>query len=167
MGLGLTVPLMLITKAENGRQHNLAIGLGIVLVTGFISAGVAVVNKIAIDAAVPIFGTVLYTSLGILCTTVFIIVLKNGVRSVLMHIKNDTTPLLVFYSSLRASLISLSLFAMLYAYTQGGTLAVVQTVHSMYILIPIVLAIVFYNEHWNIQKVIAIILSVAALAFLQ
>ena len=55
---------------------------------------------------------------------------------------------------------------MLFAFSVGGTLAVVQTIHSMYILIPIVLAIIFYNEYWNLQKAAAIVLSVVSLAFL-
>jgi len=33
-------------------------------------------------------------------------------------------------------------------------------------LIPIVLAVIFYNEHWNWQKAAAIGLSIVSLAFL-
>jgi uncharacterized membrane protein len=57
------------------------------------------------------------------------------------------------------------MFFIFYAYGNGGTLGVVQTINSMYILIPIVLAIYFYKEHWNAQKMLAVVLSVVALAF--
>jgi uncharacterized membrane protein len=55
---------------------------------------------------------------------------------------------------------------MLFAFSEGGSLSVVQTIHSMYILIPIVLAVIFFKEHMNWQKVVAIVFSVVSLAFL-
>jgi len=48
-----------------------------------------------------------------------------------------------------------------------GTLSIVYTVQSLYILIPIILSIIIYKEHWNARKVVAIILSIAALALLK
>ena len=73
---------------------------------------------------------------------------------------------MVVISCGRGALLVLSLGSGLYALSYGGPVAIVYTVTAMYILIPIVLAIIFYNEHWNTQKVIAIIISVAALALL-
>ena len=48
-----------------------------------------------------------------------------------------------------------------------GSLGVVYAIQSLYILIPIILSIVIYKEHWNVRKIFAIILSLAALAFLR
>ena len=94
------------------------------------------------------------------------IVYKKGIRKIFYTIKEDTSAGLLWVSTMRAVLITIGLALMVYAFETGGPLAIVQTIHSMYILIPIVLAIIFYNEHWNLQKVVAIVLSVAALALL-
>lgn len=164
--LGLTVPLLLITKAENGRQINLKAGLILVLLTGLTSATAAALNKFVIDAGVGVLVGLFYSSLGVFVGTVITIIFKKGFRSTLRHIKTDSDAKLVFYGSLRAIFISLGFGLILYAYAHGGTLAVVQTISSMYILIPVVLSIIFYSEHWNLQKAAAIILSVASLALL-
>jgi drug/metabolite transporter (DMT)-like permease len=60
-----------------------------------------------------------------------------------------------------------SFAAFLFAFAEGGPLAIVYTVHSLYILIPIVLSIIFFNEHWNMRKVAAIAASIAALVLLR
>lgn len=60
----------------------------------------------------------------------------------------------------------MSLGLILFAYTIGGGLAVVHTILSLYIIITIVLSIIFYNEHWNLQKIAAVTLSIAALGLL-
>lgn len=167
MLLGLTVPLLLITKAENGRQLNLKAGLVLVLLTALASASAAALNKFVIDAGVAVLVGLFYSSLGVFIGTVITIIFKRGLWSTYRHIQTDSDARLIFYGSLRAIFISLSFGFILYAYVHGGTLAIVQTVHSMYILIPIVLSIIFYKEHWNLQKAIAIVLSVAALALLS
>lgn len=166
MLLGLLVPLLLITKAENGRQMNLKAGLLFVLLTALTSAFAAALNKLVIDAGVSVLSGLFYASLGVFIGTVLTIIAKKGIKYTYRHIEADSSPSLIFYGALRAVFISLGFGLILYAYAHGGTLAVVQTIHSMYILIPIVLSIVFYNEHWNLQKAVAIILSVAALALL-
>ena len=166
MLLGLTVPLLLITKAENGRQNNLKSGLILILLTALTSATAAALNKLVIDSGINILTGLFYSSIGVFLGTIITIIFKRGFLSTYQHIKNDSTLKLVFYSSLRAAIISVSMVFILYAYSQQGTLAIVQTIHSMYILIPIILSIIFYNEHWNIQKAIAITLSVVSLALL-
>jgi len=166
MSIGLTVPLLLITKTENGRQNNLKAGLIMVVLTAFISAIVAAMNKFAIDAEISVITGIFYSSFGVLLGTIGTIVYKKGVRSLVKHVYTDTNSKLIIYASLRALLINISFAFILYAYTKDGTLGIVQTVHSMYILIPIVLSIIFYNEHWNLRKAIAIVISVLSLALL-
>lgn len=166
MSIGLTVPLLLITKTENGRQNNLKAGLIMVVLTAFISAIVAAMNKFAIDAEISVITGIFYSSFGVLLGTICTIVYKKGVRSLVKHVYTDTNSKLIIYASLRALLINISFAFILYAYTKDGTLGIVQTVHSMYILIPIVLSIIFYNEHWNLRKAIAIVISLLSLALL-
>ena len=167
MLLGLTVPLLLITKAENGRQTNLKAGLILVLLTALTSAFSAVLSKLVIDAGILVLVGLFYSSIGVFIGTVITITLKRGVRLTLNHIQTNSCIRTIFYGSLRAIFISFGFGLILYAYASGGTLAIVQTIHSMYILVPILLSIIFYNEHWNLQKAIAIILSVSALSLLS
>lgn len=166
MLIGLTVPLLLITKAENSRQNNLSTGLLFILLTALTSAAAAALNKFVIDSGVAVLVGLFYASLGVFIGSTLTIVFKKGFWYTLEHIKTDSSAHLIIYGSLRAIFICLSMGFVLFAYSQEGMLAVVQTIHSMYILIPIVLAIVFYGEHWNLQKAVAIVLSVAALGIL-
>jgi len=164
--VGLLVPLVLITPAENSRQQNLSMGLVLVLITAVLSALTAVAGKYAIDASVPVFTTLLLTVVGLAAGSVGLIIYRQGIHGIQEMVRSETSPLLLQIALTRAILISFGVWTMLFAFSQGGTLSVVQTIHSMYILIPIILAIIFYNEHWNWQKATAILLSVASLALL-
>ncbi len=166
MTLGLLVPLLLITNAEKKRQANLVAGLLLVFVTGLLSAVVAGLNKFGIGAGITVLSLLLYAASGVLLGTAAIMFFKSGVRQTIDRIKSDTSSGLIFGAGLRVLLINISLGFTLLAYATGGSLGIVQTIHSMYILIPIILSIIFYNEHWNAQKVVAVALSVAALALL-
>ena len=166
MLIGLTVPLLLINKVENQRQNNLKAGLIMVIITALFSAIAAAMNKFSIDAEIHVLSGLFYSSLGVLLGTIFTILYKQGIKSLVRHVHDDTSLKLFLYGSFRAILINISFGFVLYAYSQEGTLSIVQTIHSMYILIPIVLSIIFYKEHWNTQKAIAIFLSVSSLALL-
>lgn len=166
MLVGLLVPLMLITPAENGRQNNLMMGLVIIVVTGVLSTITAVAAKYAIELQLPVNTVLLYTVLGISLGALLLLLRKYGIFKIGTLIRTESSALLVRIAIARSVLIVGGVWAMLYAYSMGGTLSVVQTIHSMYILIPIILAIIFYNEHWNLKKAIPIVLSVGALALL-
>ncbi len=166
MALGLTVPLLLITKSENGRQNNLKAGLVFVVLTALASASAAALNKFVIDAGIPVLTGLFYASLGVFLGTIMTIVFKKGLRSTYQHITDGYSAPVFWYGSLRAILISASFGFILYAY-QEGSLAIIQTIHSMYILIPIVFSVILYHEHWNTQKALAITFSVLALVLLS
>lgn len=166
MLVGLLVPLMLITPAENSRQNNLMMGLIIIIITGVLSTMTAVAAKYAIELQLPVNIVLLYTVLGISLGALLLLLRKYGIFKIGTLIRTESSALLVRIAIARSVLIVGGVWAMLYAYSMGGTLSVVQTIHSMYILIPIVLAIIFFNEHWNLQKALAIVLSVGALALL-
>lgn len=166
MLIGLTVPLLLITKTENSRQNNLKAGLILIVLTAISSAAATALGKFSADAGINVVVGVFYSSVGIIIGTVLTILYKQGFRSFVKHIQTDSNMKMFLYGSSRSVVICLSMGLVLYSYSQGGTLGIVQTIHSMYILIPIVLSIIFYNEHWNTQKAVAIILSLASLALL-
>jgi drug/metabolite transporter (DMT)-like permease len=164
--VGLLVPLMLITKAEDARQNNLVMGLLLVVITGALSALAATTAKLAIDVSMSASVALWYTVLGILVGSVLSVIYKVGTSKVVILIQEESSWKLLRLAVTRSIFIASSVGLMFFAFANGGTLAVVQTIHSMYILIPIVLAIIFYNEHWNLQKALAIVLSVVSLAFL-
>ena len=163
---GLLVPLMLITKAENKRQNNLVRGLVLVLIIGTVSAIVAGLNKYATELTDQVLWIMVSASVGILLGSFILTIIRKGFENFISVYRSESNKKLMFASLSRSILISMSFAFMLYAFSSGGTLGVVHTIHSLYILIPIVLSIIFYNEHWNLQKVIAIILSVVALGLL-
>ena len=166
MLLGLFVPLMLINRTESGRQNNLVAGLLLVLLTGVFSAGGAALYKFSIDAGLATVVVLMYASIGLFIGSLVIILIKISWRDLKKRIATETSAGLVLGAGMRAVLISASFACMLFAFANGGTLAIVQTIHSMYILIPIVLSIIIYSEHWNAQKMTAVVLSIAALGLL-
>jgi drug/metabolite transporter (DMT)-like permease len=167
LGLGLAVPLLLITKSEKGRQNNLLYGLLLVGVTGTLSAAVAAAHKWATDLSANAITLTLVASVGIIFGSFLAMVIKRGISAGINHIQTvEQKKKIIIWATIRSVVVSSSVVLILYAYTLGGSLAIVHTIHSMYILIPIILSIIFYNEHWNWQKAVAIGLSVVSLAFL-
>lgn len=166
MVMGLTVPLLLINNAEHHRQQNLVLGLLFVVLIAITSASAAAVNKYAIDLGIGVLVGLWFASVGVFAGTIIAIVFKSKLPSLVEHMKKESSWQLVFYAAVRSILICVALGLVLFAYATGGTLSIVQTIHSLYILIPIVLSIILYNEHWNAQKMIAVVLSIAALGLL-
>jgi len=163
--LGLIIPLLLVNKSENTRQKNLFLGLFMVILISIISAAAAALNNYAIDAGMNEWVTLWYASWGIFVGS--FIVVMGKIRTIpWKFIIEHTNVALVQAAIFRSTLISLSMVCVLYAYGHGGDLGIVQTIHSMYIIIPIVLAVLIYQEHINWNKAIAVILSVVALFFL-
>lgn len=164
--LGLTVPLLLINKSEHHRQNNLVAGLLLVLLAGTISAGAAASNKYAIDLFPSALWILVFASVGVFAGSVAMIIKRGGWRRLVSTVQEVSTRSVLWWASVRALFMTISFGAVLYAFTHNGTLAVVHTIQSLYILIPIVLAIILYKEHWNVKKVGAVIISVLALALL-
>jgi drug/metabolite transporter (DMT)-like permease len=163
--LGLTVPLLLITKIEYHRQNNLTLGIVLMLVTAVTSAMTGILNKYVIDQGMSEWETMWYMGWGIFVGVTIWMLFRYGFKTIVQQVTTHSSRGLILWSSVRSALITFSMFFIFYAYGNGGTLGVVQTINSMYILIPIVLAIYFYKEHWNAQKMLAVVLSVVALAF--
>jgi uncharacterized membrane protein len=162
--MGVLVPLLLISRFESSRQNNLKLGLTLLLMSAAITAGNAAINKYGVSifesvllfAAFSHFGS---TALG------FITHKLRRKRSQQISHHHFDKRLLLLAGGL--GVIQFTSFnAFLYAFATGGPLAVVYTIHSLYIVIPIVLAILFYKEHWNLRKAVAIAVSVAAIVLM-
>lgn len=163
--MGLLVPLLLINKVEHRRQENLLLGLLFVVAISYTSAAAAAMNKYVIDTGMNEWTTLWYASWGIFVGSITLIGGKLRTKTI-YHVIEHTKKDLIFFAFLRSFLICISLLLILYAYGHGGSLGVVQTIHSMYIIIPILLSVWWYKEHIDFKKAAAVVLSVVALGFL-
>jgi drug/metabolite transporter (DMT)-like permease len=163
--LGLFIPLLLINKTEHTRQQNLVAGLIFVGLVSLASALAAGMNKFAIDTGMSHWVALWYNVFGIVFGTLLIILFQ--LRSAMVrHLLAHSNKVLIYQATFRAIFISTSTLLIFYAYGHGGGLGIVQTIHSLYIVIPIVLSVLIYQEHINWKKAFAVLLSVLALAFL-
>lgn len=164
--LSMCVPLLLITKSENQRQKNLKRGL-VMLLIGSLIAGIAMaLNKYGTEITPNIWLFIFLLEIFITGSALFSLFTKYK-GSVVLKIKEETSKeslLLAIGLSFAHMILTVGI---LFAFAYGGPLGIVYTIYSLYILVPIVLSIIFYNEHWNARKAIAIALSIAALGFLR
>lgn len=164
--LSLTVPLLLVSRMEHSRQNDLKLGLILVLVAGVIGAIGAAIQKYSTDVSDATLSIMVVITSGVLLGSVaqHIFYKKSQSMQVISsHLKSGP----LFVSSLRAVFAGSGFYLALLALDYDGPLGIVYTINSLYILVPIILAIIIYGEHWNFRKALAIVLSVLALALLQ
>ena len=165
--LSLLIPLLLISNTEHTRQKNLKRGLFFVLIAGLLSAVMTALLKLGTDLFDAVLVIITMLNIGTFLGSLGVMYLKNTNTRILDTIKEHSSLPLVNASFWRGMMMSTMLLCLTYAYELGGSIGIVYTINSLYILIPIVLSIIIYNEHWNARKVIAIALSIAALALLR
>ncbi len=165
IALGHLVPLLLINKVEHKRQNNLIKGLIMVVLVSASSALAAALNKYAIDAGMSHWVALWYTVFGIVVGTLIIILFKLR-RATLHHLVSHSSKALIYQAGFRSIFISISTLLIFYAYGHGGDLGIVQTIHALYIVIPIMLAVLIYKEHIDWKKVLAVVLCIVSLMFL-
>ncbi len=164
--VSLSVPILLVSRVEHTRQNNLKLGLTLVVVCAVTSAIAAGLQKFAIDIQDAPLWIVSFISIGILISSSIQYTLKhNGL--LVSSLKSQYSHGVLHVALLRSIFAGGGFFLTLLAYVHGGPLGIVYTINSLYILPPIILAIIFYGEHWNLRKAFAIVLSVLALALLQ
>lgn len=164
--LSMIVPLMLVTKAEDKRQKNLKRGLLLLLIGSVATAITTALHKHGVNITPNIWYFMLLVEVFVLSSAVVAINTQHR-GQVITKLKKEVTGeslgLSVLLSIWHVSVVGL----LLLAFANGGPLAIVYTINSLYILVPIVLSIIFYNEHWNARKIVAIVLSLTALGFLK
>jgi drug/metabolite transporter (DMT)-like permease len=164
--LSLSVPLLLVTHTEKSRQKNLFRGLRLLLSASLIAAVSVGAIKLGLDQTdnVLLFSLQVDLMLGIAgLITLFLQSKKFGLRS---RISNSFRALFLVIVIV-SGIFQFTNFVLLTFALSIGSLGIVYTINSLYILVPIILSIIYYNEHWNYRKVTAIVLSIAALAFLK
>jgi drug/metabolite transporter (DMT)-like permease len=164
--LSVTVPLLLVSSKENGRQRNLKRGLRLLVAAAFLAAVAAIMLKFAVSYADNIWqlsavahGLLVVVGIGILLR-------KKKPSELFNQSKMSPDKQYIFLIGLMGICHAFSFAFFMLAFA-SGPISLVYTIQSLYILIPIILSIIFYNEHWNFRKIIAIILSIAALGLLK
>lgn len=153
--VGITVPLMLITKTENRIQKNLFLWVMLVLLT-------AVVTSISSSATKMIYvkegSPEIFLFLSLFIGTLYSL-LAYHFHSKKSHKKYKREGILKF-SVITWFIHVFAFFTFIKALE--GNLAVAFTINSFSILIPIILSIIFYGEHFNLKKGIVIVLSIVS-----
>lgn len=161
VGLSLVVPLLLLQKQEQSRQRNLRMGLLLVVGSALCVAVATSFQKVAMDAGVSVFLFIMIQNSFGLATNVVIGLVR---RNITMAHWRDRRYL---YYGFFLGMLQVCFFALGLLGFAAGKLALVYSIMSLYIVIPIALSVYVYHEHINTRKVIAIVLSVVALVFFQ
>ncbi len=162
--LGIIVPLLLVHKSEKARQLDLRKGILFVLISAFFTAVSASIAKLGSETVHNIFIFVAVTHIfGALSGIFFNKFYKKNKNKTLAS--SLSKRMLVI--GLLGGVLQFATFVTFLLALKEGDLAVVYTINSFYILIPIVLSIIFYKEHFNARKALAIGLSILAIFFLN
>ncbi len=153
---GITVPLLLLTKSENRIQKNLLLGVILVVVTALLTT---VSTAAAKQVMVKSFSVELFVFLSFVFGIIFTFI-SYYFHSRHSHKKYVNTWIWKF--SVIVGIIHVFSF-IFFAQALVGNLAIVFTINSFSLLIPIILSIIFYWEHFNLKKWLVIALSVISI----
>ena len=159
--LAVSVPILLIDRFEHSRQKDLAKGIRYLLVSTAMIGGGTVLAKMAMSEGGDVFT---FSAIAY-----FVTIVGTG----LMHVnasgteRRETPWIDVFFIGVIAGVCQFLGFIMLLLAYQDGPMSIAYAINSTYILIPIVLSIWFYGEHWSVRKLVAIALSCLAVVLLR
>lgn len=165
--LSCAVPLLLLNRAEHHRQKNLPLGLLLMLVSTTLAACLAAVNAYAVrpnESLVLPFMAVTYAFSALCGIALYAKRLPN--KNLVGELKRHSNPVALRISFGIGVCQCLSFFALLLAFAEGS-LSIAYTISAHYILIPIILSVWIYKEHWNSQKALALVVSICALVLLH
>ena len=152
----ICVPLMLLTKTENRIQKNLYVGVVLVVVTALLTS---------ISSIIPKYIQVQNFNYELFILASFFFGIFFSAAGYVLHKKNTQrvyhTHGVVKFWLLTGFIHYLAFYAFMRA--MEGNLAIAFTINSFSILIPIILSIIFYWEHFNLKKGLVIALSVVSI----
>lgn len=152
----IVVPLLLITKTESKRQKNLFLGLIFMLITSVFSAIAPIFVKLSNNAG---FDTMTYIFVSFSIGIIFSYIGHT------LEAKKSSKHFNTKWIRRFALIIWTLHFMTFYSYVKAfeWNIAIAFTINSFAILIPIILSIIFYGEHFNLRKGIVIWLSILSL----
>lgn len=167
IALSCLVPLLLISRHENTRQKNLQLGLILMVVGTTLASISAAVNAVAVYENAGFALPLVALANAIAAIVHFGLFLwKHRVSGVRKQIQLLSTPSFLSIS-LANGVVQLFSFYFLLLAIAGDSLSIVYSINAHYILIPVLLSVWLYKEHWNLQKAAALVLSMLALVLLH
>lgn len=165
--LSCIVPLLLITRAEHHRQKNLRLGLILMVISTVLAAMTVVVNALAVQPNALL--TIPFMVIAYAFSAVIGIVLyfrRYKMKDMYSTFKSHcTVPMLVLGTGI-GLLQCISFFFLLLAFS-ASDVSVVYSINAHSIVIPVILSVWLYKEHWNKQKALALVVSIVALILLH
>ncbi len=151
----IAVPLLLITKSENVLQKNLKLGLILIILTSIFTAIATIFSKILILKELNLD---FFIFVALLVWTFFSAVSYKifDKKSKQSYSKKGIFPFAIALWFIQ--FISFYTFA----YALKWNLAIVVTINSFSILIPIILSVIFYKEEMTRKKAFVIFLSIVS-----
>jgi len=159
--LSVSVPLLLINKSEKLRQKHLYLGLGLLVVSTIFGTITHFFTKVALGFSEHIFLCLMVGQLTGFAVSLLTYLYENKKGNLKIEIREVD----IKYGVVTAFVGLLSLYAIARAIATGP-ISIVYTIHAHYILIPIILSVIYYKEHINLQKVAAVVVSMLAISFL-
>lgn len=164
--LSLSVPLLLISGKEKGRQRNLGRGLILLVVAAILATISVIALKLGTEQTTNVWMFSALAHSGLVLVGVALLLRKQSPKDLLAKARQTRDSKYVLLMSIMGVTHAFSFVFFMLALSKGA-LGLVYTIQSLYILIPIVLSMIFYNEHCNLRKIIAIVVSLAALGLLK
>jgi len=162
----ICIPLFFVGKAERKRQLDLKRGLLLILATAIISVvGASLTKYVIVVWAEPLW-LLVATGAGSIIGSVCGIVFKEKRDVFTRHYWLKSDKGLIVWSTAWGLLMVFSALLIFVAYLNSGGLIIVYAINSLNFVIPIILAVIIYKEHIDIQKASAIFLSIVALGLL-
>ena len=152
----ITVPLLLITKKENQIQNSLYIWVLMVVITSILTSISIIMPKLVQELSLDIS---VFLFLNFLFWIPFSYLLSKLRKS--QKNKSYETKGIYTFSALMWFINIIAFYTFIKA--MEWNLAVAFTINSFAILIPIILSIIFYGEHFNLKKWIVIALSIVSI----
>jgi uncharacterized membrane protein len=167
IGLSCAVPLLLISREENHRQKNLRLGLILMAVGTVLASFSAAVNAVAVQGNASLALPLVALANAFAAVVHFGLFLskhrKAGIRSQMRAFSTKTFLSMSFANGV----VQLLSFYFLLLALVDSNLSIVYSINAHYILIPVLLSVWLYKEHWNKQKAAALVLSMLALVLLH
>jgi drug/metabolite transporter (DMT)-like permease len=166
LGLSFCIPLLLISRSENGRQQNLKKGLLYVLFAACIGSISIALFKYGIDLSINPWLFLLVSDVFLAGASILVLMKRHRSQTI-VHARQIMVPKAISLVAVMGIAQMLSASTFIFSFVAGGTLGIVYVINSLYVVVPIALSILIYHEHWNVRKLCAILLSIVALALLR
>jgi drug/metabolite transporter (DMT)-like permease len=165
--LSCMVPLLLITRHEHHRQRNLPLGLILLLASTAFAAVLAAINAYAVELSASYTIPFLIIAYGFgAAVSSGLYAYRHRPTGVYATFKNHSTRQALWIGTATGIFQIISFYFLLLAFAGGG-LSVPYSINAHYIVIPVILSVWLYGEHWNKQKAFALVVSVLALILLH